>query len=250
MVKLNKLGELFAAPLQSAIKAQNLAIQEIISFIEQFGLEKGKIKTFHFEAEKIVEEREINPKTGIPETRFKAHPFELRIPILALIKPPSMQLQEMNVEFAVDIVETKTEEIKSDMIPSGVLGSSLASSRALFVPIGRFNPPTMKVNMKIVRELPEGIARVTDTLTDLLSGIPKEVEPVNKTKIVAVEEIPGIDPQLSKKLREDGILTTIDFLKVTETPESLKKLCKSLKISPKRIEELREKVKLLEKSKK
>jgi hypothetical protein len=56
------------------------------------------------------------------------------------------------------------------MIPSAVAGSSLASSLSLLTSLGQSNPTTMKVNMKIVRETPEGIARIGDILTDLLSG--------------------------------------------------------------------------------
>jgi len=249
-VKLNELRELFAVPLQSAIKAQNLALQETISFIEQFGLEEGEVKTFRFKAERMVEERKVDPETGIPETQFKVQPFEMSIPILALVQPPNMQLQEMNVEFGVEVVETKTEPIKSAVIPSAVLGSSLASSRSFFTSLGQSNNTTMKVNMKIVREIPEGMARVTDTLTDLLSGIPKQVEPVTKPTAPAIEKVHDIGREVGAILRAKGILTTTDFLKATETPESRKELSKSMKISLERIESWREKAKLLEESKK
>jgi len=249
-VKVNKLGELFALPLQSAIKAQSLALQETISFIEQFGLKEGEVKTFRFKAERVIEERKVDPETGIPETKFEVQPFEMCIPILALVQPPSMQLNEMNIEFAVEVVETKIEPIKSDMIPSAVLGPSLASSRSFFTSLSQSNPTTMKVNMKIVREIPEGMARVMDTLTDLLSGIPKKAESVTKPAVIEIEKVHGIGRELGAILRAKGILTTTDFLKATETPESRKKLSKALNVSLKRIESWREKAKLLEKNEK
>ena len=108
-MKLLELGQLFAMPLQSAIRAQSLAIQETISFIEQFGLEDGLAKTFRFKTERMVEERTVDPKTGTPETQFKVQPFEVSIPLLAMISPPGLQLQEMNVEFGVEVVEPKTD---------------------------------------------------------------------------------------------------------------------------------------------
>lgn len=48
-------------PLQSVIRAQNLAIPETLSFIEQIGIEKGVTKTFRIKAERMVEERKVDP---------------------------------------------------------------------------------------------------------------------------------------------------------------------------------------------
>jgi len=239
-VKLIQLGELFALPLQSAIKAQNLALQETISFIERFGLEEGVAKTFRFKAERMVEERTVDPKTGVPETKFKVQPFEVSIPLLAIISPPSMQLQEMNVEFGVEVVEPKSEAIKSSVIPSAVVGSSFASSLSLFTTLGQSNPTTMKVNMKIVREIPEGMARLGDVLTALLSG----QAPIAKEPL-PIEKVPGIGVEMAAILKAKGIMTVKDFASATETRESVKELAKALGISEKRIVEWREKAKLL-----
>jgi len=248
-VRPHKLGELFAVPLQSAVRAQNLALQETVSFIEQFGFEKGEVKTFRFKAERVVEERRVDPETGIPETRFRVQPFEVSIPLLALIQPPSMQLQEMNVEFGVEVVETKSEAIDSAVIPRAVLGPSLASSRSFFTSLGQSNPATMKVSMKIVREVPEGMARIADTLTDLLSGVPQETEAPAGPAFSPIEELHGIGPEAGAMLRARGILTTADFLRATETPELRKELSNSIKVSLRRIERWREKARLLEKGK-
>lgn len=169
-MKLYPIGQLFALPLQSAVKAQNLALQETISFIEEFGLEDGAARTFRFKAERLVEERTVDPETAVPKTEFKAQPIELSIPLLALVPPPGVQLQEMNVEFGVEIVEPKSEPIQTGAIPTKVKGTSLAPSLSLYTPLAQANPTTMKVNMKIVRETPEGLARLNDLLTDLLSS--------------------------------------------------------------------------------
>lgn len=245
-MKLLQLGQLFALPLQSAIKAQNLALQETISFIEQFGFEEGIAKTFRFKAERLVEERTVDSKTGIPETQFKVQPFEMSIPLLAIVSPPSIQLQEMNVEFGVEVVEPRTEAIKSATIPSKVLGSSLASSLSLFTPLGQSNPTTMKVNMKIVREVPEGMARLGDSLTDLLSGKPPEAdkEPRPDTSF-DVERVSGIGKERASLLRAKRILTVRELIRSTETPEAIKDLAKTLGISERQVREWRGKAKLL-----
>ena len=242
-----QLGQLFALPLQSAIKAQNLALQETISFIEQFGFEEGIAKTFRFKAERMVEERTVDSKTGIPETQFKVQPFEVSIPLLAIVSPPSIQLQEMNVEFGVQVVEPRTEAIKSAIIPSKVLGSSLAPSLSLFTNLGQSNPTTMKVNMKIVREIPEGMARLGDTLTDLLIGKSPEAgkEAPPEKSVDDVEKIAGIGEERASLLRAKGILTFKDLIQCTETPEAIKDLAKTLGVSERQVKEWREKAKLL-----
>jgi len=240
-----QLGQLFALPLQSAIRAQNLALQETISFIEQFGLEKGLAKTFRFVAERVIEKRIVDPKTGIPETQLKAQPFEVSIPLLALVSPPSMNLQEVNVEFGVEIVELKTEPIKSAVIPSAVLGSSLAPTLCLFTSLGQVNPTTMKVNMKIARETPEGMARLGDVLVDLLSGRPSETEAPSIKTPVPVERVPGIGTEMANLLKTKGILTVQDFLSATETSEKVRDSARTLGVSEKRIAEWREKARLL-----
>ena len=243
-----QLGQLFAIPLQSAVKAQNLALQETISFIEQFGFEEGIAKTFRFKAERLVEERTVDSETGISETEFKVQPFEMSIPLLAIVSPPSIQLQEMNVEFGVEVVEPRTEAIESATIPSRVLGSSMASSLSLLTPLGRSNPTTMKVNMKIVREVPEGMARLGDSLTDLLSGKPRESdeEPRPKTS-PDVESVSGIGKEIASLLRAKQILTVRGLIRTTETPEAIKGLAKTLGVSERKIREWREKAKLLNK---
>lgn len=168
-MKLYQIGELFALPLQSAIRAQNSALQETLSFIEQIGLDGEQVRTFRFKTERVIEERIVNPETGNSESKTQVQPMEVSIPLLAILPPPSVQLQEMNVEFGVEVVEPRVEPIKSNVNPIAG-GSSLAPSLAVFTPVGQGSPTTMKVNMKIVRETPEGLARLGDLLANLLSG--------------------------------------------------------------------------------
>ncbi|MDJ0736058.1 MAG: DUF4332 domain-containing protein [Nostocaceae cyanobacterium] len=243
-MKVYKLGELFALPLQSGIRAQNLALQETISLIEQIGLEEGEekaIKTFRFKAERTIETREIDA-TGEPRTQFNVEPFEVSIPLLAMISLPSMQLQEMNVEFGVEVVEPKTEPIKSNTIPSAVLGSSLATSLSRFTTLVESNSTTMKVNMKIVREVPEGMARVGDILTDLISGQPLEKPKPEEppTTGIPIEQIPGLDAENAEKLKKSGIETVQAFISATETEEGIQRLAKILGVEELLVRQLRE----------
>jgi hypothetical protein len=246
-MKVYPIGELLALPLQSAIKAQNLAIQETISFIEQFGLEEGAAKKFTIKAERVVEERTIDPQTGEPKTEFKVQPFELSIPLLALISPPNIQLKEMNVEFGVEIVEPKSETINTGVIPSEVIGASLSQSMALYTPLTQSNPTTMKVNMKIVKEIPEGMARIGDLLTDLLSGqsVTEEPGPPSTRPPLPVENIPGIGRKRVALLKERNILTVKEFISAADTKEGIKELARALRVSEKRIIEWKKNAKPL-----
>ncbi len=226
-MKLNPLGDLFALPLQSAIKAQSLALQETMAVIETMGMEDGKAKLFRLKAERMVEERKIDPATGQPETKFIVQPFELSIPLLALLPISPMQLQEMNVDFGVEVVETKTEPIKATTIPSAMLGSSLSGSLSLFTALGQSNPATMKVHMRIVKEAPEGIARMGDLLTDLLSGKAEKGPTVN--------EIPGMPENIARILMNSGIVTVAKFLVATEKAAARAELAKTLGVSARKM---------------
>lgn len=247
-MKLLQFGQLFALPLQSAIEAQSLALKKTISFIEQFGLEKGRARTFRFEAERMVEERTVDQE-GIPKTQFKIQPFEVSIPLLAIVPPPSMQLKEMNVEFGVEVVELKSEPLELTAISSVVRGSSLASSIGLFTSLGQSNPTTMKVNMKIVRETTEGLTRLGDVLTDFLSSKTLSGETPSPKIPLPVEKIPGVDPETANILKAKQICTIKDFISSTDTKEGIKELAKTLRVPETRIVEWREKAQLLIKDK-
>lgn len=249
MNQLLQLGQLFALPLQSAIRGQSLALQETISFIQEFGLEKERARTFCFEVERMVEERTVDQE-GIPKTQFKIQPFKVSIPLLAIVSPPSMQLKEMNVEFGVEVVEVRSEPLASAVIPSAVRGSSLASSIGLFTSLGQSNPTTMKVNMKIVRETPEGLARLGDVLTDFLSGETLSRETPSPIMLLSVERIPGIDLETANILKAKQICTIKDFISLTDTKEGVKELAKTLRVPEERIVEWREKAQPLIKDKK
>jgi len=264
-MKAIAIGEIFALPLQSAVRAQNLAFQEAITAIEQIGLEEGKAKVFSFMTERMVEERVIDAKTGEPRTQFRAQPFEISLPLLAMVPLPGLRLQEMNVEFGVDVVEPKAEPIKTAIISPAALGSSLAASPALFSK-GSSNPAPsmMKVTMKIVQNVPEGMSRINDMLADLVSGRavdsaqspPAEKAPVAEEKVppvreANVQEIRGIGPETAAILKGKGISTIEEFLEATETAESKADFASAIGrgISPQRIETWREAGRLVLKGK-
>lgn len=228
-MKVLPLGQLLALPIQSTIRAQNLAIQETISLMEQFGVEDKTARTFRIRADRTIEQRIIDPQTGTPKTIFVTEPVEFSIPLLALASPSAMNLQEMNIEFGVHIVEPKTEPIKSAVIPSAPLGLSLASSLSVYSPLQQTDLTTMKVSMRLAREVPGAMGRSTDLLADLLAA--HALGP-------SIDAIPNIT-EVEAALKAKGILRAHDLVATTSTAESIKELATSLGVSEERVREWR-----------
>jgi len=206
-------------------------MQETLATLERIGIENGNVKTFKLRAERITEDPTI---VG----QIKVEPYELSIPLLAMLPVASMQLQEMDVEMAIDVVETQKQPITSKAFAGMVPGSSLSGSLSMFSAVGQSSPTTMKVHMKITKEKPEGMARLGDLLADLLSA-----RAVGKEKEKTIDEIPGLSPDIVKTLKERGITTIRDFLSVTEDKNARTALAKELKISLSRIDAFRKKAK-------
>lgn len=207
VVKANALGDLLALPLQSAIRAQSLALQETLAAIEAIGLDGGKTRAFHLRSEQVTEERTVDPVTGAVSTRQLVRPFEMSIPLLALLPISTVQIQEMNVDFTVEIVDIREQQIGTPSLPAAVSGPSLSGSLSLFSSASP-QGPAMKVQMRLVRDRPEGLARVGDILTDLLGGRGQTGRPV--------DDIPGMPPEVSTILKNRGILTVPQFLTATD----------------------------------
>jgi hypothetical protein len=144
----------------------------------------------------------------------------------------------MDVDFGVEVVETKAKTLTVEALPQAVRGPSLAESLGLFTPLGQTNPTTIKVHMKIAREMPEGMARMGDLLADLLSARP--------AKALRVDDIPGASPEFAKRLRDRGILTISDFLAATERSDVRAEIARELGLSADNIQALRREARRLQ----
>jgi Protein of unknown function (DUF2589) len=227
-MKPQSLAQLLAVPLQSAVRAQALAARETLSFIQQIGMDAGALRTFKVRTSRTIEETKLNPQTGRPETQLVERPFEVSIPVLAMMPVPNMLLSEMNVELGLDIIEAVSEPLETTAdLP--VPATSLASSLAVFTPLGQADSTTMKVNMKLVQQAPEGLAKLGDILADLVtankpspSGLP-------------VGDVPGIGPQFAETLRAHNIVTAADLVDLAARPGSLSALASALGVSEERL---------------
>ena len=214
-MKPKPIGELFAIPLQSAVRAQALALQETMATIEALGIEAGRAKVFRLRAERTVEEPTVDPGTGAAEVKLAVQPFEITIPILALLPIQTIRLQEMDVDFSVDIIESTSKP-------------SLAESPAVLGSLNQASSTTMKVHMKIARDTSEGIARINDLLTDLLSGRP--------ASSVTIDAIAGISAAVLRRFKDKGLESLDAFLAATATPEARAALAASVGTSVKQID--------------
>lgn len=208
--------------------------------IEQLGLENGVAVPFALTIERMVEGKAGRGGGDSTQPEIRLERVALSVPLLALVHPPSLHLQEMNVEFGVEVVETREEPIASSMVPAGAKATSLSKSRAVFAPLGAANHTTMKVNMKIVREVPEGLARLGDLLADAMVGgkAPAGEPPkAGGESSAPVGRIPGIGREVLGALRREGIETVDDLVSAAASDEGVRKLAKGLKVSAEKVRE-------------
>lgn len=229
----SRLDEAIALPLQSAIAAQYLAIQQTLYLIEEYGLKGNKTKTIEMMAERVVEERTID-KNGLEATKLETRPFEISIPLLALLPPPYMKIDEMNVEFGVEVIEPRRVPMKCSAIAQDAVAHSLSSTIVSVSPPNLGDAPAMTVKLKIIQESPEGLSRIVDLLTESLSG-----RPIEQPKMT-VRTLKGITIAEAKILERYGIGSLEDLIEATETDGMVLALSRDTGLAELLIKKLRE----------
>lgn len=233
MLKSRDISELFTLPIISAIRAQSMAVEETISYIQEFGLdESGKTKSFSIKTERMIEENIINSTTKKPETITKLVPIKIDVPLLALFPPPALQIQEMNFEFGIDIVQERPSNTKS--MKNGGKGKKFGS-RGVFKPVKESNPPNVKVSMKITKDVPEGISKLQDILVENIVG-----KPIEEKGLRTISIIKGITTSIETKLNEEEIMTIDDFVDATKNYSLTRKLASKTKIDIKKLTKIRD----------
>jgi hypothetical protein len=163
-MKPRPINELIAAPLHAAVKAKKSLALQTLAIIRDIGLDKdNQVKNLTFTTTRMVEV----PQAGGSEDKpsYQAKTTEVSVPLLSLMNLPCMQLSEMNVEMALHVVD-ETDALNSEF--------NKPLTGVLTHPQSRNLPPTIKITMKIVESVPEGLARINDLLADMLQGINKK----------------------------------------------------------------------------
>lgn len=166
-MKPRHINELLAAPLLAAVQAKTISALETLDVIKKIGIDsENQVKNLTFRTTRMVEVPQ--PADSKEPVQYEKKNMEVSIPLLSLINLPGVQLTEMNVEMALHVVDdaSLSAEIKRALIAS----STLPLAGVLTHTQSRNLPPTMKVNMRIVERVPEGLARVNDLLADMLQG--------------------------------------------------------------------------------
>ncbi|MHB0926096.1 MAG: DUF2589 domain-containing protein [Gallionellaceae bacterium] len=166
-MKPRPINELLAVPLRAAIQAKIMSATETLGMIKKFGIDsEDQVKNLTFKTTKMVELPQ--PAESKKPVEYEKRNMEVSIPLLTLINLPSVQLTEMNVEMAIHVVDSSSQT--SGMKKAVIEGAALPLAGVLTNSQSRNLPPTMKINMKIVERVPEGLARVNDLLADMLQG--------------------------------------------------------------------------------
>jgi hypothetical protein len=106
MVKPLPLHQLLAAPLTAAIEAQQQASLGLVSFIREVGFTADDDKTPDVRTVEFGYAREGLDADGKP-ARFDTR---LRIPLLAMVSLPHLEIDSLNVNFLVGLQAVSTTE--------------------------------------------------------------------------------------------------------------------------------------------
>ncbi|MFI6283890.1 DUF2589 domain-containing protein [Streptomyces sp. NPDC051018] len=166
------LSHLFALPIQSAVRASVLGAAEALSFFQKTGLEDGKLRMLRFVSERVVEERRRDPETGNVTTVHVNRPVEISVPLISLLPPVGARIQDIEVDFALDVVGVAKAPLPFGRVVAGPRPVSVAETRAVLVPSRPDTPAGMRVRMRLVAEPPEGAARIGELLHEQIGGRP------------------------------------------------------------------------------
>jgi len=134
------LGQILGASTGAVIQAQALAAATTIDFIKEVGLTEkttgsGTSATTAYEAKYVTftYEEQVPSGSGNSTTLSKT----LRVPVLAIVEPPSLEIQKFELDFTANIQEMSSVQV--DQSISTEVDASLS--------VG-FRFPRGKVNLK------------------------------------------------------------------------------------------------------
>ena len=106
------LDELIGAPLTACAKAQQLLAQTTVDFIRDVGLEDdsgSKLKTVSFSYSVALDEG-TSPTTTETKT--------ITVPLLAIVNIPSLSIQSCDINFEMNVSQTRTTEAEATLSAS------------------------------------------------------------------------------------------------------------------------------------
>jgi hypothetical protein len=164
------IAELIAAPLEAAIDAQSKLARSTVSYITDIGLEKGRDGTACAREVAFVLER---PGAGAKQPER----MTVRAPLLALIPIPSLAIEELNIDFQMEVTSTDKVTEKNESAENGdsaLVVSGKVSSHAEHT---RDTNQSAKYQIQVrarKQPPPEGLSRLLDVLAATVRGYDTE----------------------------------------------------------------------------
>ncbi|MCH3917631.1 MAG: DUF2589 domain-containing protein [Spirochaetia bacterium] len=150
------IEQLIAAPFKAAIEAQRQLAQSTVDFISSVGMEKGKTKTISFGL--------TSPENG--------ESMEIKAPVLALVPLPELAIEEMNIDFQMEVTATdkvEQEDREEQVAVSGKVTSSATGTRETN------QSAKYQIHVKAKKqEPPEGLSRILDLLATSVGAAKEE----------------------------------------------------------------------------
>ena len=162
------IADLIAAPLKGAADAQLDLAKSTVDFINTIGIEKDKKGN----------ERTRNLSFTVNQTGKDGEKNEMSIqaPLLAVVPVPNLAIEEVNVEFQMEVTSTTKEQTSSSKEENrksegqGVTVCGKVSSQASGT---RETNQSAKYQIQVKarkQETPEGLSRILDVMAQTIQG--------------------------------------------------------------------------------
>ncbi len=176
VIKPLAIEKMVAAPIVAAVKAQSIMNDEMLEFLDKVAVDKnGDVRMIPFAFESDEVDNEGNPNG-------KSRKISVDLPYLALVQPPSLAIE--NVEVAFDLrIHTSSNKKEKQFIKDSQgrrievekdnmnIETSLTHQSAN----ARSSDTSAKYSFKVVakkQEQPESLSKIIDILTEA-SLVPK-----------------------------------------------------------------------------
>lgn len=217
--KVLDMGQLIGIPIRAICDANIDITNSVDRYIDTIGLsENGRVATKSFIYKRISTDEYQN---DILEE------IKLEVPLLSMLTVPSLQVEEADIEFCLEIKELKSISLNADerKDPNETELNQMIGHIAPFKNNLREtdNLPKCMIHLKATKaELTEGMSRVLDLLNTAIiperlkvtavdkNGLPLEMKPVEKTED---------EKNLENKLKQYSDLLEqlqLDYLKIKE----------------------------------
>jgi hypothetical protein len=160
MMQSQKLSSLLSIPLQAAIRAQASASLEAVNVVRSLTDREGYIPNLNFRVVRTIDETVKDEDTGSLRRVSVQRPVEVAVPLLALTGASGLQISDMSVRMGVHIDRERDPE-NGEILGRISKFSDLDSQ------------PDMQIEMKITREVGEGMAQLVTLMNDMIGRVPE-----------------------------------------------------------------------------